>query len=226
MALRTQTEKKKKTKAIQKHKQSKNKQVRGNQTIFHLLPHPVVNQRVRLRVLCQGGGGGSGVSGYCPDQCETPFFYYLITQIILKTVSSTGRVGSSVLLIRWVDERAFMSGSPCVRWCVRIVSCKCLSVCLCVWLLSSPCVCVSAYLQLCFPRVCPYLKTSFFPDSRRLLTSLHPPSLLPTFLLYLILKLNAACMRVFPRLSSSLGLERLEQENIQKPLLIQFSHLF
>ncbi|XP_063868487.1 solute carrier organic anion transporter family member 74D-like [Scylla paramamosain] len=53
----------------------------------------------------EGGGDGFGVSGYCPEQCERPFYYYLITQIIIKTVSSTGRVGSSVLLIRSVADK-------------------------------------------------------------------------------------------------------------------------
>ncbi|KAK8733338.1 hypothetical protein OTU49_006589, partial [Cherax quadricarinatus] len=41
---------------------------------------------------------GYCTSGYCPEPCDT-FFYYLIIQIIIKTVSSTGRVGSSVLHI-------------------------------------------------------------------------------------------------------------------------------
>ncbi|MPC98008.1 Solute carrier organic anion transporter family member 5A1 [Portunus trituberculatus] len=53
----------------------------------------------------EGGGDGFGVSGYCPEQCERPFYYYLITQIIIKTISSTGRVGSSVLLIRSVADK-------------------------------------------------------------------------------------------------------------------------
>lgn len=51
-----------------------------------------------------GGGGGFGVSGYCPQDCEAPFVYYLITEIVVKTVSSTARVGSSVLLLRSVSD--------------------------------------------------------------------------------------------------------------------------
>ncbi|KAG7172322.1 Solute carrier organic anion transporter family member 74D-like 2 [Homarus americanus] len=46
---------------------------------------------------------GYGTSGYCPEPCDT-FFYYLIIQIIIKTVSSTGRVGSSVIHLRSVAD--------------------------------------------------------------------------------------------------------------------------
>ncbi|XP_045589805.1 solute carrier organic anion transporter family member 74D isoform X2 [Procambarus clarkii] len=46
---------------------------------------------------------GFGRSGYCPEPCDT-FFYYLVFQIIIKTISSTGRVGSSVLHLRSVAD--------------------------------------------------------------------------------------------------------------------------
>ncbi|KAG0724071.1 Solute carrier organic anion transporter family member 3A1 [Chionoecetes opilio] len=57
-----------------------------------------------LGVMGSGGGAGFGVSGYCPEECETPFFYYVIAQIVIKTISSTARVGSSVILIRSVSD--------------------------------------------------------------------------------------------------------------------------
>ncbi|XP_071533819.1 solute carrier organic anion transporter family member 74D-like isoform X2 [Panulirus ornatus] len=50
-----------------------------------------------------GDGFGYGTSGYCPEPCDT-FFYYLIIQIIIKTVSSTSRAGSSLLHIRSVAD--------------------------------------------------------------------------------------------------------------------------
>ncbi|XP_063604186.1 solute carrier organic anion transporter family member 74D-like [Penaeus indicus] len=46
---------------------------------------------------------GSGVSGYCPEPCDS-FFYYLIIKIIISTVTATGRVGSSVINLRCVED--------------------------------------------------------------------------------------------------------------------------
>ncbi|XP_042863328.1 solute carrier organic anion transporter family member 74D-like isoform X2 [Penaeus japonicus] len=46
---------------------------------------------------------GGGVSGYCPEPCDS-FFYYLIIKIIISTVTATGRVGSSVINLRCVED--------------------------------------------------------------------------------------------------------------------------
>ncbi|XP_047468876.1 solute carrier organic anion transporter family member 74D-like [Penaeus chinensis] len=41
--------------------------------------------------------------GYCPEPCEG-FFYYMLTQIIVQTVSSVGRIGGSIVQLRAVAE--------------------------------------------------------------------------------------------------------------------------
>ncbi|XP_071533821.1 solute carrier organic anion transporter family member 74D-like [Panulirus ornatus] len=46
---------------------------------------------------------GSGRSGYCPEPCGM-FFYYIIIQMVIKTVASTGRVGSSLIHLRSVAD--------------------------------------------------------------------------------------------------------------------------
>nr|XP_027224023.1 solute carrier organic anion transporter family member 4A1-like [Penaeus vannamei] len=41
--------------------------------------------------------------GYCPEPCDG-FFYYMLTQIIVQTVSSVGRIGGSIVQLRAVAE--------------------------------------------------------------------------------------------------------------------------
>ncbi|XP_064077325.1 LOW QUALITY PROTEIN: solute carrier organic anion transporter family member 74D-like [Macrobrachium nipponense] len=46
---------------------------------------------------------GYATSGYCDETCDK-FFYYIIIQMVVKTVASTGRVGSSLINIRSVAD--------------------------------------------------------------------------------------------------------------------------
>ncbi|XP_042883333.1 uncharacterized protein LOC122260222 [Penaeus japonicus] len=41
--------------------------------------------------------------GYCPEPCDG-FFYYMLTQIIVQTVASVGRLGGSIVQLRAVAE--------------------------------------------------------------------------------------------------------------------------
>ncbi|KAK7086588.1 hypothetical protein SK128_027748 [Halocaridina rubra] len=55
---------------------------------------------------------GYATRGYCPEPC-TAFTYYLLVQIIVKTIASTGRVGSSVVHLRSVadEDKALALGT-------------------------------------------------------------------------------------------------------------------
>ncbi|XP_047468912.1 solute carrier organic anion transporter family member 74D-like [Penaeus chinensis] len=46
---------------------------------------------------------GTATSGYCPEPCSN-FFKYIIIQCIVKTIASTGRVGSSLIHLRSVSD--------------------------------------------------------------------------------------------------------------------------
>ncbi|XP_068239487.1 solute carrier organic anion transporter family member 74D-like [Palaemon carinicauda] len=46
---------------------------------------------------------GSAVRGYCPEPCDA-FKYYIIIQIVTKTIAATGRVGNSIVLLRSVSD--------------------------------------------------------------------------------------------------------------------------
>ncbi|XP_069952785.1 solute carrier organic anion transporter family member 74D isoform X4 [Cherax quadricarinatus] len=46
---------------------------------------------------------GRATRGYCPEPCNG-FFYYFLIQIITKTVSSTSRIGGSIVLLRSVSD--------------------------------------------------------------------------------------------------------------------------
>ncbi|XP_071533825.1 solute carrier organic anion transporter family member 74D-like isoform X2 [Panulirus ornatus] len=46
---------------------------------------------------------GTATRGYCPEPCNG-FFYYLLIQIIIKTIASTSRVGGSIVLLRSVSD--------------------------------------------------------------------------------------------------------------------------
>ncbi|XP_047469181.1 solute carrier organic anion transporter family member 74D-like [Penaeus chinensis] len=48
-------------------------------------------------------GFGTVTSGYCPEPCNH-FIYYIILQCIVKTIASTGRVGSSLINLRCEQE--------------------------------------------------------------------------------------------------------------------------
>ncbi|KAG7172323.1 Solute carrier organic anion transporter family member 74D-like 3 [Homarus americanus] len=50
-----------------------------------------------------GASYGSGSSGYCPEPCGN-FIYYIVIQMAIKTVASTGRVGSNLINLRSVAE--------------------------------------------------------------------------------------------------------------------------
>ncbi|XP_068238435.1 solute carrier organic anion transporter family member 74D-like [Palaemon carinicauda] len=52
----------------------------------------------------QGQMFGYATSGYCDETCDK-FFYYIIIQMIVKTVASTGRVGSSLINIRYEETK-------------------------------------------------------------------------------------------------------------------------
>lgn len=47
--------------------------------------------------------GGSAIRGYCPEPCDA-FKYYIIIQIVTKTIAATGRVGNSIVLLRSVSD--------------------------------------------------------------------------------------------------------------------------
>ncbi|KAK3879849.1 hypothetical protein Pcinc_015613 [Petrolisthes cinctipes] len=46
---------------------------------------------------------GRAFRGYCPEPCNG-FFYYFLIQIITKTIVSTSRIGSSIVLLRAVSD--------------------------------------------------------------------------------------------------------------------------
>ncbi|KAK8733345.1 hypothetical protein OTU49_006596, partial [Cherax quadricarinatus] len=46
---------------------------------------------------------GWGRSGYCPEPCNK-FIYYIVIQMVIKTVASTGRVGSNLIHLRSVAD--------------------------------------------------------------------------------------------------------------------------
>lgn len=46
---------------------------------------------------------GTARRGYCPEPCNG-FFYYLVVQIITKTISSTGQIGGTVVMLRAVSD--------------------------------------------------------------------------------------------------------------------------
>ncbi|XP_042216210.1 solute carrier organic anion transporter family member 74D-like isoform X2 [Homarus americanus] len=46
---------------------------------------------------------GTATRGYCPEPCNG-FFYYFLVEIIIKTVTSTSRIGNSIVLLRAVSQ--------------------------------------------------------------------------------------------------------------------------
>ncbi|XP_063604190.1 solute carrier organic anion transporter family member 74D-like [Penaeus indicus] len=73
-----------------------------NATAFVSTPNPVVN--ISYTQDGQKSMFGGGTSSYCPEPCNS-FFYYLIVQIVIKTVTATARVSSSVIHLRSVEDK-------------------------------------------------------------------------------------------------------------------------
>ncbi|XP_063868485.1 solute carrier organic anion transporter family member 74D-like [Scylla paramamosain] len=66
-------------------------------------PPPTTLPPHRTDILMPPEEWGTAQRGYCPEPCNA-FFYYLLTQIIIKTISSTGHIGASIVLLRAVSE--------------------------------------------------------------------------------------------------------------------------
>ncbi|KAB7499820.1 Solute carrier organic anion transporter family member 1C1 [Armadillidium nasatum] len=47
--------------------------------------------------------GGKTIQGYCPETCDT-FFYYILLTTIARAIDSTGRIGGTLVYLRSIEE--------------------------------------------------------------------------------------------------------------------------